>query len=700
MLRLLFIPLLLVATLGRSQVSSFLHIDQFGYQPQAVKVAVLSNPEVGYNSADSYSPGSLLEVRRSTDNSVAFSAAPSPWNGGALHDQSGDRGWWFDFSGLTEEGNFYLYDPASGESSAVFYVGEDVYAEVLKAAGRMFFYNRCNAPKEAEFAGSKWSDSNNFLNNGQDGNCRYINDPSNASLEKDLTGGWFDAGDYNKYVSFTYTTLHDLLAALEENPEAFTDNWSIPESGNGLPDLLDEIKWELDWLKKMMNPDGSVHNKMGSQNYTENTLSPPSANADPRFYGPTCTSASATVASVFAHAALVLEDYPSLSSYADDLSSRAQTAFDYVEPYVLSNTLETDCDDGSIVAGDADMDAILQVTVMVTAASYLYELTGDESYRMFLESYYGLAESISTGFWSPYDAPHQDALLRHIKNPGASSSTVAAVSGSFENAVEFDYEGMFGYEPTDLYRANMPDWAYHWGSSKPKASAAVLNTVAARNQIDNDSINQMARAAEHLHYFHGVNPQGLVYLSNMYAYGAARCVNEIYHTWFYDGTDFDNALTSSNGPAPGFVTGGPNQYFSVPALSPPSGQPAQKAYLDFNDGWPNSSWEISEPAIYYQAAYLRLLANFVRQPESTPAEEPLRTKAQLFPNPASTEVVVGGLLRNSEVVLYDMQGRILDIVCGEGQVRIPVHELAEGTYLIIISDESGALRNETLVIQR
>jgi len=65
------------------------------------------------------------------------------------------------------------------------------------------------------------------------------------------------------------------------------------------------------------------------------------------------------------------------------------------------------------------------------------------------------------------------------------------------------------------------------------------------------------------------------------------------------------------GPAPGFVTGGANPNFSVGALSPPSGQPLQKSYLDFNDGWPNNSWEISEPAIYYQAAYLRLIASIV-----------------------------------------------------------------------------------------
>jgi hypothetical protein len=104
----------------------------------------------------------------------------------------------------------------------------------------------------------------------------------------------------------------------------------------------------------------------------------------------------------------------------------------------------------------------------------------------------------------------------------------------------------------------------------------------------------------------------------MYAYGADRSVNEIYHTWFHDGSIYDHALNSPNGPAPGYLVGGPNKNFSVVTLQPPSGQPDSKSYLDFNDGWPNNSWEVSEPGIYYQAAYIRLLAGVIANFDISP----------------------------------------------------------------------------------
>src|SRR5262245_52079664 len=104
---------------------------------------------------------------------------------------------------------------------------------------------------------------------------------------------------------------------------------------------------------------------------------------------------------------------------------------------------------------------------------------------------------------------------------------------------------------------------------------------------------------------------GKVMLTNMYAYGGDSCVNEFYHSWFGNGTIWDNVFTSPNGPAPGYLIGGPNKDFSIPAISPPGGQPPQKSYKEWNTGWNGTanenSWEITEAGIYTQAAYISLL---------------------------------------------------------------------------------------------
>ncbi|MEL6986689.1 MAG: glycoside hydrolase family 9 protein, partial [Bacteroidota bacterium] len=603
--------------------SPFIHVDQFGYYPNAEKVAVLSNPQEGYNSDDSYTPGSTLEVRESGSNNVVFTGSPSPWNNGSTHDQSGDQGWWFDFSNVMVEGTYHIFDPSRNAKSADFEINADIYRDILVASGRMFFYNRCNFTKDASNVGV-YADGMSFMNNQQDGNARFIFAQGDASLEKELSGGWFDAGDYNKYVTFATGAVHDMLWAYRDFPQAFGDDWNIAESGNGIADILDEVKWELEWLLKMNNPDGTTHNKLGSRNYSENVASPPSANTDPRFYGNTCTSASIAVAGMFAHAAKVFANVPGMDDFVDSLQISAIRSWDFVLPALESYYLEVDCDDGSIVAGDADWNFDFQREQALASAAYLFELTGNENYNTYLSTYaYSDSEALETGFWGPYKMAINDALLNYSILPNANAALASAISTSFSDAVNNNWNGFYGFNDADLYRAYMPDWSYSWGSNNPKAAYGTMNYLAEKYNVDaNKNADFLKKRYNQLHYFHGINPLGIVYLSNMGDYGAERSCNEIYHGWFAPGTDYDNAQTSAHGPAPGYIPGGPNGYFTVTSLTPPYGQPFQKSYLDFNDGWPLNSWEITEPAIYYQASFLRLIAGIVSEGDVSPPPPP------------------------------------------------------------------------------
>jgi hypothetical protein len=178
----------------------------------------------------------------------------------------------------------------------------------------------------------------------------------------------------------------------------------------------------------------------------------------------------------------------------------------------------------------------------------------------------------------------------------------------------------------DPYRAYITD--YTWGSNAVKGLAGTLFTSESYYGINRRSADEVAdAAADYLHYLHGVNPLGKVYLTNMTSFGAEKSVNQIFHSWFTDGSaQWDSAVTSTYGPAPGILVGGPNYNQwnwddRCPGVSsacgstrpsPPYGQPPQKSYLDFNDGWPLNSWPISEPSNGYQTAYIRLLARFVK----------------------------------------------------------------------------------------
>jgi hypothetical protein len=674
---------------SNAQPSAFIQVDQFGYKINAEKVAVFSNPIIGFNANLSFQAPQLAELRRTLNQQLVFTGAVNIWNNGQVQAESGDQGWWFDFSAVKDTGSFYVFDPVNSQSSAGFRISENPYADVMKAAGRMYFYNRCNAPKSLPFANAKWTDGINFLNSLQDSNCRYVNDKNNILLEKDLSGGWFDAGDYNKYITFTYNTLHDLLYAFQENPQAFKDDWNIPESGNGIPDLLDEIKWELDWMNKMTNQDGSVHLKMGSIEYSDNSASPPSNNFDPRYYGPVCSSASVTVASVFAHAAIVFKDIEGYEGYSSSLAQKAETCFAYSMPFYNNNSWQTDCDDGSIKAGDADENALGQLERMVSASVYLYEITGKENYHSFFKSNYLKTTPMKNSFWSGDLPTIQDALIYYAYQLNNSDPLVkSSIRNNITTAINNNWNGFFGWSNEDLYRAFTPTWTYHWGSNKPKAAYGSLNMNIAKYNMVPDSANFARKANEQLHYFHGVNPLGMVMLSNMYSYGAEKSVNEIYHTWFNDGTIYDNALTSPNGPAPGFVTGGPNANFSVPSISPPSGQPAMKSYLDFNNGWPDNSWEISEPAIYSQAAYIRLLANQVGKEVTTSVLiSNSVNKIGIYPNPMKMNFTIKGLNDISHIYVYDIMGRqVMTTVYVPNFKNIDISQLEAGTYFILIQN--------------
>ncbi len=670
-------------------VSTFIRLDQFGYRPGSKKVAIIADPINGFDAAQSFTPGNVYEVRRVSDGQSVFSGAPAAWKNGATHTQSGDRGWWFDFSSVTTPGDYYLFDVSKNVSSYPFKITADVYKDVLKQAVRMYFYQRLGFAKQPPFTDVKWADGAAFEGANQDKAARSRWAKTDPATARDLHGGWMDAGDVNKYTTFAEGAVIQLLEAYRRNPDVFTDDFNIPESGNGIPDILDELLWELDWLKRMQDASGTngFLLKMGVDNY--NDVSPISADTRPRYYLPECTSATLAGCAMFAHAGVVLNatSYPTLQTYGSDLIARAELAWQRAEVSTSNFTqFEEACDDGDIKSGDADRNEAGQLESAVVAAVYLYDATGNSIYKNFVESTLSQVEPISNTWWGPYKWAVECALLRFSTMPNVTTTVANQIrnqKGNMNYAFSLDsYDAQ-----TDLYRAQMDDWAHHWGSNLVRSNCGSLNMDFVEFNINFDEADQYRETAEqYLHWLHGANPLGMVMLSNMYAYGGDACANEIYHTWFGNNTPYDNALTSPKGPAPGYLTGGPNKDFSYVQLSPPGNQPPQKSYLDFNDGWPESSWEITEPAIYYNAAYVLLLSNFVAN-EVVPVTEPGRFSTNLFdvfPNPATEQCTIRfSNAGNRNVQVMNAAGAVvLEKTVSEKEMIFDLKHLPSGIYNI------------------
>jgi endoglucanase len=582
-------------------------VDQFGYRPADRKFAVIRDPHVGYDSTDRFTAGTRYQVRKAEDGSVALSGAPTRWKNGEVDTSSGDAGWWFDFSALKDEGTYFVFDEERKARSATFRISPQVYAPILKAAMRTFFYQRSGFAKRAPAADPCWTDEVSFLGPRQDLEARDITDRNNAGKSRNVFGGWFDAGDTNKYVTFASQPVHQLFTAYEESPAAFTDDFDIPESGNGIPDVLDELKWEIDWLKRMQFDDGSVALKVGV--IDSNVGVKPSLNRSARYYIPGCSSATIAAAGMFAHAALAFSKVPALAQERVELRTRAERAWRRFH----SSPRQTECDNGEVKAGDADKSEQDQNGEAVVAAVYLFVLTGSSEYGDYVKANYRNTQAYRDIGWSRYNPQQGEALLYFAQHPGGDGGVAATILADKLADVAAGHQ-IYGMRPEDdLYRSFLHDQQYHWGSHQVRANYGNTNLDAAR-LVKGDAAPYMDRAQGILHYFHGVNPFAMVYLTNMYRYGATRSANEIFHEWFWHNTRWDSATTSACGPAPGFVPGGPNGNAGgdgVPAsLKPPVGQPKQKSYKDWNTPWPDASWAVSEPGIYYQAAYIRLLARF------------------------------------------------------------------------------------------
>ncbi|MBK8052674.1 MAG: glycoside hydrolase family 9 protein [Saprospiraceae bacterium] len=632
-------------------------IDQFGYKPTDEKIAILSDPQTGYNSADSYTPASTIVVKNSNTLQVVFSGAPVVWASGATHSQSGDRVWRFDFSAFNTPGTYHVADGNSGDiRSEDFEIKADIYDDILKTAFKTFYYQRCGVAKVAPYALPGYTDG---VCHAQDASCRFIKDKNNTSLYKNMAGGWHDAGDYNKYVNFAYKPINDLLWSYEINPQAWAnDNMNIPESGNGIPDLLDEIKYELDWFIKMQDTDGGVFCVVGVQNHT--SASPPSADNATRYYGTKTTAASLTTAASFAFASKQFKkiDHPTAQSYATTLQTKAIQAWTWSISNSNINYFNTA---DTLAAGEQEVDNYERDMRKLAAAVYLYDLTGDNTYKTYVESNYNNAHLLQWGFVYPFENVIQLSLLHYSHLKGVSTMVANNIKNAFRNSMN-NYTHNFPAQANDLdaYKAHLETQNIGWGSNGIKCNHGNLYQAYHHFNLDAANNGLAEKTMSHyIHYMHGVNPNALTYLTKMSGLGADRSVNTIYHGWFNHGSPlWDDVRTSTYGPAPGFIPGGPNPGWSLDGCcpsgcgsaannnlcnitNPPSNQPPLKSYKEWNTGWPQNSWSVTENGIYYQSAYLFLLSSMVNQASGLlPAENQININADIYFNTTNSSVIL------------------------------------------------------------
>ncbi len=215
------------------------NINQIGYRGSDEKRAVLRN------EAASQETFTLIDT---SDNSTVYEGKVSE---GIQLGTSGDHVSYADFSDFTKPGR-YKVRSASGSESYEFDIKDDVYKAALSDSLRMLYLQRCGIELPKSLAGNFAHKACHTEEAQIYGGTGFV----------DVSGGWHDAGDYGRYTSPAAKAVADLLLAYEFYPNAFDDNNNIPESGNGIADILDEARYELEWLLKMQASDGGVYHKV------------------------------------------------------------------------------------------------------------------------------------------------------------------------------------------------------------------------------------------------------------------------------------------------------------------------------------------------------------------------------------------------------------------------------------------------------
>lgn len=240
MKNLVIIILLLTATTTFSQTKSWVRINQLGYLPKSVKVAVFCSKEMT-QLAD-------FEVCDALTDKVVFKSKRIKTFGNYGPFAFSAR---LNFTDFQRAGSYYIKTDIV--RSPIFRINNDVYEDTADFILKYMRQQRSNY--------------NPFLKDTchkSDGFIVYYPDKKRDSTYIDASGGWHDASDYLQYLPTSANATFQLLFAYQQNPQAFGDKfdrWGNPGS-NGIPDILDEAKWGMDWLLKMNPKKGEMYNQI------------------------------------------------------------------------------------------------------------------------------------------------------------------------------------------------------------------------------------------------------------------------------------------------------------------------------------------------------------------------------------------------------------------------------------------------------
>ena len=487
--------------------SEAIRINQIGYYPASVKQFAVADLAA-----------STFDVVDST-NKVAFSGE---LNDNGIWETSGEKILMGDFTALKTPG-IYRILLNNGTASYRFEIKPDVYSDALNAAIKSFYFQRSSMPIEETYGGIYKRAAGH-----PDDKCPFHPSSGKNGGTLNSPGGWYDAGDYGKYIVNAAFSVGQMLLFVEQYPAALADGTlNIPESGNGIGDLWDELKYELDWMLTMQDTDGGVYHKLTTKAFCGFVM--PEADTIDRYVIGKGTASTADFAAVMAQASRLYQNIdPAWSATALDAAKKAWSwaVVNNNIPYSNPNDVSTGAYD------DVELKDELY-----WASAELYITTKEEAFLKYLNENPQEYKVQLTNSWKFFIRNNAFHSLLQNKDSLNEELAGALLTGHLEQANDL-------LKKIDENPYHIALDLFEWGSNSDILNQAMILCIA--HKLTGEE-KYLIGAEQITDYIFGKNATGYCFLTG---FGSKRAMFPHHRPSGADGIEQ---------PVPGFIIGGPNK---------------------------------------------------------------------------------------------------------------------------------------------
>jgi len=472
-----------------------------------------------------------------------------------------------DFSSFNTPGT-YKVRVAGVADSASFSIGSDIFDDLHDAALKAYYFNRASVELTSQYAGI-WARPAGHPDTSIRVHSSAATSQRPAGTIISAPKGWYDAGDYNKYIVNSGISTYTLLLAYEHFSGFYTGrNIAIPESGNNLPDLLDEILWNLDWMQAMQDLDGGVYHKLTEQNFSGEVM--PHQVTVQRYVVQKTTAASLNFAAVMAAASRVYASFDAQRSQA--YAAAAVKAWTWAKananvPYRQPTDIKT-----------GEYGDTLFADEFAWAAAELYLQTGQASY---LNEFWAADAPADSPWWGGVAALGYISLATHGEGR-LSAADYSKVKGALLGTADF----LAGVQSASAYGVTLQTTDFVWGSNSGGMNQALMLLQAYRLSNDRKYFNA---AYAMLDYVLGRNATDYSFVTGF----GNKSPMDIHHR--------PSVADGVADPVPGFLVGGPHDG-QQDSCAYPSNLPAKS----YSDTW--CSYSTNEVTINWNAPLVYVVA--------------------------------------------------------------------------------------------